>query len=195
MPVQAAPFSTRERARFELGQSPDNALRPDHGYLGHVNAAGAGDLVLVEQQYERPWWGYGARREPNPRLSAYVEAARRGARVRVLLSGAGGPSRNAKNRLTLARFNEQAREEGLDLRLALGHLPDSRPGRERPIHNKMLLVRAGKAHWSHVGSANGSETAHRYNRELGLSIDSEALFAYLAEVFASDWLRAGGDDE
>ncbi len=191
-PVHPRPYESREAARFELGHSPDNALRPDRGYLGHVNAAGAGDLVMVQQQYERPWWGYGDRREPNPRLEAYLEAARRGARVRVLLSGAGGPSRNAKNRLAVRRFNAMADEEGLDMKLALGHLPDSRAGRERPIHNKMLLVRAGEAHWSHVGSANGSETAHRYNRELGLSIDSEGLFAYLTEVFVADWLRAVG---
>ena len=189
-PVHPEPYVARETARFELGQSPDNALRPDRGYLGHVNAAGAGDLVMVQQQYERPWWGYGEGREPNPRLEAYVEAARRGARVRVLLSGAGGPGRNAKNRLAVRRFNALAAEEGLDLMLGLGRLPDARPGRERPIHNKMLLVRAGEAHWCHVGSANGSETAHRYNRELGLSIDSEGLFAYLTEVFVADWLRA-----
>ncbi len=188
--VQKEPFLVTEAARFELSQSPDNALRPDRGYLGHVNAAGAGDQIMVQQQYERPWWGQGGRRESNPRLTAYLAAARRGARVRILLSGTGDPGRDTKNHLTMQEFNALAEEEGLDLRIALGHLPDSRPGRARPIHNKMLLVRAGEAHWSHVGSANGSETAHRYNRELGLSIDSEALYAYLAEVFVADWLRA-----
>ncbi len=92
----------------------------------------------------------------------------------------------------MQEFNSLTEEEELDLRIALGHLPDSRPGRAYPILNKMLLVRAGEAHWSHVGSANGSETAHRYNRELGLSIDSESHYAYLAEVFVADWLRATG---
>jgi phosphatidylserine/phosphatidylglycerophosphate/cardiolipin synthase-like enzyme len=192
--VQPEPFLLTGLARFELSHSPDNALRPDRGYLGHVNAAGAGDLIMVEQQYERPWWGYADRREPNPRLAAYLAAARRGARVRILLSGTGAPGRDTKNILTMQRFNSLAEEEGLDLRIALGYLPDSRAGRSRPIHNKMLLVRAGEAHWSHVGSANGSETAHRFNRELGLSIDSEALYAYLAEVFVADWLRATGEE-
>ncbi len=105
-------------------------------------------------------------------------------------SDPGGRRIITKNNLTMRESNALAQQEGLDLRIALGHLPDSRPGRARPIHNKMLLVRAGEAYWSHVGSANGSETAHRYNRELGLSIDSEALYAYLAEVFVADWLRA-----
>ncbi len=193
-PVQPELFIATENAHFELSQSPDNALRPDRGYLGHVNAAGAGDLIMVEQQYERPWWGYGPKQVPNPRLTAYLAAARRGARVRILLSGAGGAGRDTKNRLTMQEFNSIAEEEGLDLRIALGHLPDTRPGRARPIHNKMLLVRAGEAHWSHVGSANGSETAHRFNRELGLSIDSESLYAYLTEVFVADWLRATGEE-
>ena len=194
-PVQPAPFSERLRARFELSQSPDNALRPDRGYLGHINAAGQGDLVLVQQQYERAWWGYGENRSPNPRLVACVEAARRGARVRILLSGAGGDEGGAKSRLTRDRFNALAAEEGLDFTVALGTLPGDRPGRDAPIHNKMLLVRAGGAHWCHVGSANGSETANRYNRELGLSIDSPALFSYLAEAFTDDWLRAVGVTE
>jgi phosphatidylserine/phosphatidylglycerophosphate/cardiolipin synthase-like enzyme len=192
LPVHPAAFSAREKVRVELSQSPDNALRPDRGYLGHVAEAGGGDLVLVEQQYERAWWGYGESRAPNPRLEAYLEAARRGARVRVLLSGDDDEEGGAKNRLTAERFNTIAREEGIDFRIALGNLPGERPGRGAPIHNKMLLVKAGGAHWCHVGSANGSETASRMNRELGLSIDSQALFAYFAEVFTADWLRAGG---
>jgi len=194
-PLQPEAYSAREKARFELSQSPDNALRPDRGYLGHVQAAGRGDLVLVEQQYERAWWGYGEDRAPNPRLEAYLAAARRGARVRVLLSGDADDEDGAKNRLTAERFNAIALEEGIDLRIALGTLPGDRPGRGAPIHNKMLLVKVGGAHWCHVGSANGSETASRMNRELGLSIDSLALFAYLAEVFTGDWLRAAGLSE
>jgi len=194
-PLHPAPYSAREAARFELSQSPDNALRPDRGTLGHLREAGRGDLVLVQQQYERAWWGYGEERAPNPRLEAYLAAARRGARVRVLLSGAGDDEDGAKNRLTRDRINALAQEEGLDLRIALGTLPGDRPGREAPIHNKLLLVKAGGAYWSHVGSANGSETASRLNRELGLSIDSQPLFAYLAELFTSDWLRAVGAGE
>ncbi len=193
-PVQPEVFSERQQARFELSQSPDNALRPDRGYLGHLREAGRGDLVLVEQQYERAWWGYGEGRAPNPRLEAYLAAARRGARVRVLLSGTGDDEDGAKNRLTVERFNAIAGEEELDLHVALGSLPGERAGRSAPIHNKMLLVKAGGAHWCHVGSANGSETASRMNRELGLSIDSQALFAYLAEVFTADWLRAADMD-
>ncbi|MBN2170911.1 MAG: lamin tail domain-containing protein [Candidatus Krumholzibacteriota bacterium] len=189
LPVQAAPYSRREKARFELTQSPDNALRPDRGYLGLVNRAGAGDLILVEQQYEREHWGYGERVTPNPRLEAYLAAARRGARVRILLSGAGV---SVKNRWARERVNARAAADGLDLRVELAVLPRS-GGRAEPVHNKMLLARLGGERWSHVGSANGSETAQRFNREVGLSIESAGLYAYLEAVFAADWRHAAGE--
>jgi len=114
--------------------------------------------------------------------------------VRVILNGAGGAERNAKNVATAHTLNEQAAREGLDLAVRLGSLPDSRANRDGAIHNKMLLVRAGDEAWSHVGSANGSETAHRYNREVGLSIESAELFEYLAEVFRADWELAAAPD-
>ena len=191
-PVQPAVFTAVATAGFELSQSPDNALRPDRGYLGLANRAGEGDWLLVEQQYERPYWG-GGERADNPRLVAYADAARRGASVRVLLSGAGGTSRNLQSWRAAERMNRLAEEEGLDLQVALGAMPDGRPGRESPIHNKMLLARVGGEYWSHVGSANGSETAHRFNREIGLSIESEALFDYFAKVFRADWLLVDGE--
>ncbi len=187
-PVVDAPYTARERAAFELSQSPDNSLRPDRGYLGLVNAAGDGDWIFVQQQYERPHWGYGERRRSNPRLDAYLEAARRGAHVRILLSG----NREApKSEASRDMLNAAALEENLDIQVRLGWLPRT-PSRKDPIHNKMLLARLGEERWSHVGSANGSATASLYNREVGLSVRSEGLHGHLLEVFAADWERAGG---
>jgi phosphatidylserine/phosphatidylglycerophosphate/cardiolipin synthase-like enzyme len=194
-PVAPAPFVSRVKASFELSHSPENSLRPDQAYLGLVNGCGAGDWILVQQQYERPHWGYGAAQTPNPRLEAYLAAARRGARVRLLLNGAGGPERNAKNRAACRMLNETAAREGLDCIARLAFLPDARKNREGAIHNKMLLLRQGRRFWSHVGSANGSETAHRYNREVGLSVESVELFEYLAAVFRADWQAAAERDE
>lgn len=71
---------------FELFTAPEAALRRGDGLLGLVARAGAGDAVYVQQLYERPDWGDPVS-APNLRLQAYVEAARRGARVRVLLNG------------------------------------------------------------------------------------------------------------
>ena len=81
-----------------------------------------------------------------------IAAARRGASLRVLLNGAGGVHNNIKSQATCRRMNALARAAGLDLVFRLGSLPDARPGRDRPIHNKMLLARVaqqieeGRAH-------------------------------------------------
>jgi len=189
--VHAAPYSDREMAAFELSQSPDNSMRPDRGYLGLVNRAGPGDWILVEQQYERLHWGYGDRRSPNPRLEAYLDAARRGARVRILLSGNRPAPKSEATRNEVGRL---AQAENIDIEVRLGWLPRT-PKRRDPIHNKMLLARLGEERWSHVGSANGSATASLYNREVGLSLRSEGLYDYLEKVFAADWIRSGGGDE
>ena len=86
---------------FELVQSPENSLRDQDALLGLVNRAGAGDTILVQQLSERPYWGASASSpatDPNPRLEAYIQAARRGARVRVLLDK--GLDDQRKNRET-----------------------------------------------------------------------------------------------
>ncbi|HEY6041989.1 MAG TPA: lamin tail domain-containing protein, partial [Anaerolineae bacterium] len=80
-PVQKpAPLDLSGTFRLEVVQCPDNCLHYDESLLGMVRRAGAGDLVLVEQAYERKYWGSGAETppftDPNPRLEAYIEAAR-----------------------------------------------------------------------------------------------------------------------
>ncbi|MCA9958307.1 MAG: lamin tail domain-containing protein, partial [Anaerolineales bacterium] len=39
----------------------------------------------------------------------------------------------------------------------------------------------------HVGSINGTEQASKGNRELALQVQSDAAYAFLAQMFASDW--------
>jgi hypothetical protein len=46
---------------------------------------------------------------------------------------------------------------------------------------------APDAHWIHVGSLNGTEVAHKVNREVAVQVESAALHAYLATVFTWDW--------
>src|SRR5207253_11506430 len=87
MPVKPTPLVVTETESFEIIQSPDNALRDTDSLIGMVNRAGAGDEVEVEQQYERKYWESGTTIGPNPRLEAYIAAARRGANVRILLDG------------------------------------------------------------------------------------------------------------
>ncbi|MCA9873230.1 MAG: lamin tail domain-containing protein, partial [Anaerolineales bacterium] len=171
---------------LEIIQSPENSLRDVDGLLGLVNRAGPGDKVWVEQLYERPYWGPTAGgsplTDPNPRLEAYIAAARRGADVRLLLdSYFDDPSSPTSNQATCNYVTTLARTEHLHLTCALGNPTGL------GIHNKMVLVRVNGRGYVHVGSLNGSEQSHKDNRELALQIQSDAMFDLLSGLFISDW--------
>lgn len=172
---------------FQLLSSPEAALRNVDGLLGLIGQAGRGDTILVEQLYEHLYWGpesSSVAADPNPRLEAYLAAARRGARVRVLLdayfdnSNLNSPRSNLR---TVEYLQAVAQAEGLDL--------DAR--RRNPtgqgIHNKMVLAQISGRGWAVIGSLNGSEGSHKLNREMTLLIGSDAVYAYLADVFWYDW--------
>jgi uncharacterized repeat protein (TIGR01451 family) len=169
---------------FELVTAPESALRTSDALLGLVGRAGTGGAVYVEQLYETQTWG-GSAGVPNPRLQAYIDAARRGARVRILLNG--GMFNIAyipleENVETAEYVNALADREGLDMKAQLGDPT------EYGIHNKMVLVDLGAAgQYAHVGSINGSETASKVNREMALQVRSSALFDYLHAMFEYDW--------
>ncbi len=169
---------------FELVTGPESTLRRSDAFLGLLARAGVGDEVCVEQLYEIQQWG-GTSGAPNLRLEAYVEAARRGARVRILLNGGTFdleylPLTN--NAEAAAYVNQIAEREGLDLRASLGDPT------QYGIHNKMVLVDLGvRGRYAHVGSINGSETANKVNREMALQVRSTALFNYLHAMFEYDW--------
>ncbi|MBN1810897.1 MAG: lamin tail domain-containing protein [Anaerolineae bacterium] len=170
---------------FEIVQSPENSLRDSDGLLGLVGRAGAGDVVLVEQLYEYEHWGATASTpaaDPNPRLEAYIDAARRGASVHILLNGSWDSGSVAENAATREYVNAIAHAESLDLEAQLGDPAG------RGIHNKMVLVWiAGEGGYAHVGSVNGSEASNKINRELALQVKSDAVYDYLASVFEVDW--------
>ena len=184
------PLVVRERLVFEVVQSPETSLRVDAGLLPLVGRAAAGDTVLVQQLYEQLEWGDAANAPEanlNPRLEAYLAAARRGARVRLILDSLFADPRDGRgNYATAAYVNQIAREEGLDLSARLGNPT------WLGIHNKMVLVETGGRGWVHVGSLNGSEGSARANRELALQVQSDAAHDYLASVFWSDWDAVGG---
>jgi hypothetical protein len=169
---------------FELVTAPESALRRSDGLLGLVARAGAGDGVYAEQLYETGTWG-GSDGASNPRLQAYVDAARRGARVRILLNGGMFDIEYIpleENVETADTINAIAESEGLDMEAQLGDPT------EYGIHNKMVLVDLGaEGQYTHVGSINGSETASKVNREMALQVRSSALFDYLHAMFEYDW--------
>jgi phosphatidylserine/phosphatidylglycerophosphate/cardiolipin synthase-like enzyme len=184
--VHPQPLRTTGAFTAEFVQSPETSLLPPDvgGLLGMVARAGPGDAVLAQQLYERANWGGAAatpETAPNPRLLAVVEAARRGATVRILLDSFFDPGSNAQ---AAAYLNLLAQAERLDLIARLGNPAG------RGLHNKMVLVQAGGVGWVHVGSLNGSEASSKINRELALQVQSNAVYDYLATAFWQDWLLA-----
>jgi hypothetical protein len=189
-----APFSSTvpsfEATYFQVLHAPETSLRFSDGLIGLVLAAGAGDKVLVEQMNEPRNWGSGAgdlATDPNLRLEAYIEAARNGAQVRILLDK--GLDAERENYDTAFYILDVARAEGLDLEARLGN-PTG-----RGIHNKMVLVRLGEDGYVHVGSLNGTEISSKANRELALQVRSFGAYSYLKEVFEYDWSHSGGPFE
>lgn len=170
---------------FEVIQAPENSLRDEDGLLGLIKQAGAGDTILVEQLSERPHWGAGnsnSAEDPNPRLEAYLDAARRGATVRLLLdSYFDDASGGVSNQATCEYVEEVAARERLRVRCALGNPTGL------GIHNKMVLLKLDGRGWVHVGSLNGTEQAAKGNREVALQVQSDAAYALLAQMFSGDW--------
>jgi hypothetical protein len=187
-PVQKPqPLTITGTFTFQLIHAPEQAVRDADSLLGLIGRAGPGDTVLVEQLYEQTYWGAESSNvtaDPNPRLAAYLAAARRGARVRVLLDAyfdnqnLNSPRCNLR---TVEYLKAIAQAEGLDL--------DAR--RRNPtgqgIHNKMVLAQLGGRGWAVVGSLNGGEVSAKLNREMALLVGSDEVYAYLAQVFWYDW--------
>ncbi|MGC9334028.1 MAG: lamin tail domain-containing protein [Anaerolineae bacterium] len=180
----SAPLVVESEMAFEVIHSPENSLRTSDSLLGLVGRAGSGDTVLVEQFYERLHWGPEPgtpETDPNLRLQAYLDAARRGACVRILLNSHVFADYESENAGTAAYLHSVARAEGLDLQVRLGNPTFL------GLHNKMILVEAKSQGWVHVGSINGSELSSKANREMALQVQSDEAYGYLKAVFDHDW--------
>lgn len=183
----AQPLIASGPARFMVVSAPENALRPDTGLLALIARVGPGGEIRVEQLYEHKFWGDSVSNpiaDPNPRLEALIDAARRGARVRLLLdSFFDDPAALRSNRATADYANAISAAEGLDLEARLGNPTGG------GIHAKLFLLRIGEERWSAVGSLNGGEVSHKLNREVLLLTDLAGVHDRLAAVFDYDWER------
>ena len=178
------PQSFTGNFEFELVQVPENYLNSQTGLFGLLAQAKSGDTVLVQQQYERLYWGDDPEKNPNVRLQAYVEAARRGATVEVLLdSFFDKPSDGKSNYQTCKWLNGIALDERLNLLCQTGNPTGL------GIHNKMVLVELDGRGYVHVGSINGSEHAAKLNRELALQVQSDGAYELLRAMFKQDFVR------
>ncbi len=186
----ADPLVSKGEFVFELFTAPEAALRQSDALIGLIKRAGPGDEIYVEQMYEQVNWSEDSEEDqaPNLRLEAYIEAARRGARVRVLLNGhpfAEGANVHIDNAQTVAYLNDVAAHEGIDLHAAIGDPTGD------GIHNKMVLVKFGNGDsYVHLGSINGSEASNKINREVALQVRTTEVYSYLQTAFACDWYLA-----
>jgi len=145
--------------------APDNAERAVVGLLRNAT-----DSVRIEQV------SIGGRGQPFMR--ATLDAARRGVRVRVLVSGAWYARDDNRN---LTRWlNERARDEGLNLEARVAE-PRGRFGK---IHAKGLVVDGDRVV---VGSLNWNNHSARENREVALVLHGEEPARYFIRVFRADW--------
>ncbi len=180
-----SPTTLQGKFAFELLQSPENSLRDADGLLGLINRAGNGDTVWVQQLTERPYWGTtssNATDDPNPRLEAYIAAARRGADVRLLLdSFFDNPNSATSNTATCSYVNTIATTEVLTLSCKLANPAGL------GIHNKMVVANIEGQGYIHVGSINGTELSNKGNRELALQVQSDEAYNLLAQMFLADW--------
>ncbi len=190
-PIQfPQPFVLTGTFNFELVQSPENSLRDTDALLGMVAHAAGGSQVLVEQLYEYKSWGPTSSSpitDPNPRLEAYLSAARRGAVVRLLLDGAyNDPLDPRGNTATCDYVNGLAASEAINIQCLIGNPTGT------GIHNTMVLVLAGGQGWVHTGSINGSENSNKQNREMAVQVQSRQAYDDLSQVFWWDWVDSGG---
>ncbi|MCO5213366.1 MAG: phospholipase D-like domain-containing protein [Caldilinea sp.] len=188
-PVAEAPFAQAvaiyAQTQYTIVSVPENGMRPDAGILKLIERAGTGDSVEVMQLYENAFWGESSSNaiaDPNPRLEAMIDAARRGARVRLLLDSLFDDAESLRNnQVTVDYVRAVAGSEGLDLDARLGNPTGG------GIHAKLVLASIGGERWSAVGSLNGSESSHKINREVVLLVDRPEIYARLADVFEHDW--------
>jgi cardiolipin synthase len=163
-PRRFAPRHLRvEGARLLV--APDNAERAVVELVGNAT-----ESVRVQQV------SIGGRRQPF--LRATLDAARRGATVRVLLSDAWYVRED--NRNVTRWLNERAREEGLDLE---ARVADPR-GRYEKIHAKGIVVDGDRVV---VGSLNWNNYSARRNREVAVVLAGEEPARYFRRVFRADW--------
>ena len=167
-----------------LFTSPESSLTPGP-LLDLINQAGPGDVLLTQQLYEHPFWGAtdsNPTADPNPRLEALIDAARRGATVRIFLDDFFDSANSARsNVITKNYVNGLAQEQGWDIRARLGNPTGA------GVHAKLHLLAIGSQRWTVLGSINGGEVSNKLNRELAIALESKAAYDFLSGVFWEDW--------
>ena len=195
-----------ETVGAELVMSPDNSLSERGAILGAI--AAARHTLLVEHMSLATQWG-GKRsgspeKTPNVLLQACIEAARRGVKVRILLScrgfgcdrlDASWEGNKIDNDDTHELVHKLARKEKLDMQVRLldttsdEWLDDPESHGNQKIHNKGMIVDGRVTLFS---SINGVENSFKANRETGVLVTSKRVAQFYEQLFWYDWTTVMG---
>ena len=173
--VRNAPLHLEGPVAVALVGCPERCVTELDALLNLVNRAGPGDTVLVEQFHEAAL--------PNPRLEAYLAAARRGAAVRILLDLVEDAATDPRgNHAAARRVNDVASAEGLNLEARLAN--PTKGG----IHSGMVLASLRGAQYVHLGSLSGSSApATAIPRAIAIQMRNDDAYFFLEEIFTNDW--------
>jgi len=178
------PTTISDARKAYLFTSPETSLSPGP-LLDLIAKAGPGDIILTQQLYEHPYWGptdSDPVADPNPRLVALIDAARRGATVRILLDEYFDRANDARsNTVTKGSVNGLAQTEGLDIKVRVGNPAGA------GLHAKLHLIAIDSQRWTMLGSINGGEVSNKLNRELAIALESKMSYDFLSDVFWNDW--------
>lgn len=163
--------------------APDHSLLETKGVIGLMRQAR--ESLYIEQQYVHLHWGEpdgSPDLTPNLYLSEAIAAARRGVRVRILLSDAFlDPDNTKDNTRTVGYVNALARQSGLDME---ARIVRSDIALIDKIHNKGIIVDERKVL---VSSVNWSRNSPANNREVSLLIDHPEIGRHFSDLFTYDW--------
>jgi phosphatidylserine/phosphatidylglycerophosphate/cardiolipin synthase-like enzyme len=174
--------SSRYTTKVEVILSPDNSLNEKTGIIGAINKAR--DSILIEQLRLDKYWGKKLSQSPNLILSALINAAKRGVKIRILLDGnyySTEPNNDRDNDNTAKYLRRYASRNDLDIEAKLS--PNNRLGIAK-IHNKGMIIDEKQVL---IGSINWTENSLKNNRETALLISNPDITAYYLDLFLYDW--------
>ncbi|EHQ35263.1 phospholipase D-like domain-containing protein [Methanoplanus limicola] len=167
--------------RFD-GVTVTPVISPDTSYLIQDMISGAEESVDIEQAYIKNWSS-----GENPYLEEAIDAARRGASVRIILDSyyynVDGDDDNDE---MAAYINSVADAESLNLQARLARTGSGMPVK---VHNKGVIVDSEKVL---ISSVNWNENSPQMNREAGIIAEGSGIAGYYGDVFSHDWEFAGG---
>jgi cardiolipin synthase len=176
------PYQVQFPALRVTGVTVTPVLSPDTSDLVLPLLSRARERVDIEQASIRNTSRY----EPDPFLSAAVNASRRGVAVRILLDGSRyndeGPADNDE---VAELVNALAAAEGLPL---AARILEPAAGNLEAVHTKGIIV---DGQIVMISSINWNANSPNFNREAGVILESPALGDYFSSVFEEDWNRAG----